>query len=147
MNMSNSDTQFEGWIKSRAIRVARAGEGGNVTYANVAGWTKGSFGIWDARMQTTLGTLQLTTVTHLPTGYSLTVIPGLKFAAEAAEIAEKLADWGALKTEIPKDLQRRFVASLEAAGFKNYGLIADGQSVWTKDIVGEASETSEGSRN
>jgi hypothetical protein len=75
----------------------------------VPGWVRGSFGIYaqDLNRQGS-GPAKVSLLVHLNKGFRLAAFETLDLAAEAAEIAEDMANWDSLLDEVRKADQARY---------------------------------------
>lgn len=81
--------EWEGWTR-RSFPAFRDDDG----LISVSGWVKGPFGVFVREfIDDDAGPTCATSLIHLRSGIRLGVFADLDFAAEAAEIAEPLANW------------------------------------------------------
>src|SRR5580692_11040847 len=95
----NVDDEFplerEGWTP-KTFPAFRDDDG----LISVSGWAKGPFGVfWREFIDDDAGRTMAASLIHVRSGIRLGVFADVNFAAEAAEIAEPLADWDRMISE------------------------------------------------
>lgn len=122
-----------GWVYGKLDVAQQSVDGIRRGKRKAIGWSKDSFFIWECPVSTDLGRIIVTFITHRQSGQCISAVSGSVHAAELAEIIERLADWRELPSLSPES-KTRIATAVEAAGFRNSGLLAFGAPVFAKSL-------------
>lgn len=121
----------EGWTPGRVPL-----SGGSEDYGPAFGWLRGSFGIFEGNCQTNFGAMEVSSLTHLKTGFRVALFNLPEYAATAAILAERVGDWSELEADGVKTPEWRAAAKEMYRLWQVAGLIcgpltnSEGKAVW-----------------
>ena len=120
------------WVPDR-FRIHGSSDGGSF------GWTKGSFGIFCADVDSDIGRIEVAALTHLNTGMRIFCFDTPESASVAGDLAERVGDWSLLTQEgLGEDWQSRAVQMYDL--WRSAGLVCTpikvmGRCLWAANVA------------